>query len=85
MVKVTIKEGDSIDDALRNFNRKVQEQYGARWYKGRVGYYESPSALKRKKMKMKDIISKGFSGNLWLKIGQKERYKRNGPNNSAGK
>ena len=76
-VKVKVEDGDSIDLALRKLNRKVKSETDRRWHKRRYGYYEKPSALKRKSKKMKALAIQS-GGTLWLKIGLKEQFSRNG-------
>lgn len=82
-VKIDVTTGESIEVALRNFNKRVKSETDRRWYKRRFGYYEKPSILKRKAKKMKKLsIQSG--GILWLKIGLKEQFSRNG-NSAAGR
>ncbi len=78
-VKIEVNTGETIEVALRKFNKKVKNETDRRWYKRRFGYYEKPSILKRK---AKKIIQSG--GILWLKIGFKEQFSRNG-NSAAGR
>ena len=82
-VKIEVNVGETIEVALRKFNKKVKNETDRRWYKRRFGYYEKPSILKRKAKKMKKLsIQSG--GTLWLKIGFKEQFSRNG-NSAAGR
>lgn len=82
-VKVDVEDGEPIEVALRKLNKKLKHETGRRWYKRRFGYYEKPSILKRKAKKMKELSIKS-SGTLWLKIGFKEQFSKNG-NSAAGR
>lgn len=82
-VKVNVEAGEPIEVALRKLNKKVKHETDRRWHKRRFGYYEKPSILKRKAKKMKELsIQSG--GSLWLKIGLKEQFSKNG-NSAAGR
>ncbi|MES2820228.1 MAG: 30S ribosomal protein S21 [Pseudomonadota bacterium] len=82
-VRVTINEDESIDLALRKLSRKVKNEMDSRWHKRRFGYFEKPSVLKRKNQKMiKLAIQSGET--LWLKIGLREQFSRNG-HSAAGR
>ncbi len=82
-VTVNVEAGESIEVALRKLKKKVKHETDRRWYKRRFGYYENPYILKRKAIKMKEIsIQSG--GSLWLKIGLKEQFSKNG-NSAAGR
>jgi ribosomal protein S21 len=85
MTRVSVTEEDSIELALRKLRRKVNEKYAFRWYRPRRGYYEKPSTLRRKRKKMRGVVIRSESKRLWLKVGQKERFNRNGPDNSVGR
>ncbi|WP_254433804.1 hypothetical protein [Acinetobacter sp. Marseille-Q1618] len=75
-----IVEDNNIELALQQLHYKQYLLQATRWYKKRQGYYEKPAILKRKKLKMKRIVSQSqnwFSqcplyfqspANLWLKI-----------------
>lgn len=52
--RVTVEEGESIDRALMRL-RHLQSYEYKRWTKKRYGYFEKPSALRRKKRKMAEI------------------------------
>ncbi len=93
MTKVIVNDKQSIEQALQELKQKVYYEKSSRWYKRRYGYYEKPSILKRKRNKMKRIISKrhhkldymdkcqfGSRQNLWLKIELKEQFARYGQN-----
>lgn len=51
--KITIQDGEDISSALSRFKRQVDLTYRQEWHKRRLGYYEKPSILKRKKMMMR--------------------------------
>jgi ribosomal protein S21 len=76
-VTIKVEDGESIDLALRKLSKKVKSEMDRRWYKRRFGYYEKPSVLKRKNKKMKKLVIQS-GGALWLKIGLKEQFSRNG-------
>ena len=76
-VTIKIENGESIDLALRKLSKKVKSEMDRRWHKRRFGYYEKPSTLKRKRQKMKKLAIQS-GGTLWLKIGLKEQFSRNG-------
>lgn len=76
-VTVKIENDESIDFVLKKLSRKVKSEMDRRWYKRRYGYYEKPSTLKRKSKKMKKLTIQS-GGTLWLKIGLKEQFSRNG-------
>lgn len=82
-VSVTLEEGECIDRALRQLARKVENELGRRWHKRRYGYYEKPSVLKRKSRKMEKLAIQS-GGTLWLRIGLKAQFSRNG-NRAAGR
>jgi ribosomal protein S21 len=76
-VTVEIDDGESIDLALRKLSNKVKNEMDRRWNKRRFGYYEKPSTLKRKSKKMKKLTIQS-GGALWLKIGLREQFSKNG-------
>ncbi len=93
MPKVIINDEQSIEQALQELRKKVYYEKSSRWYKRRYGYYEKPSVLKRKRRKMKRIVSQrdqqfdyvneclfATRQNLWLKIGLQEQFARCGKN-----
>jgi len=50
MIKVVVREGESIEQALRRFNQKVYEA-GIMDELKRREYYEPPSELKKRRRK----------------------------------
>ncbi|WP_417312760.1 30S ribosomal protein S21 [Ectopseudomonas khazarica] len=74
-VTVDVTSADSLEVALARLNRKVGTELGRRWYKRRFGYFEKPSALRRKRKQM-DKLAIASGGGLWLKIGLKEQFCR---------
>ena len=82
-LQVSLREDESFEDLLDRFNNAVRKGYGRPWCKKRFGYYEKPSALKRKQNKM-DKLRRGNSS-LKLHIGLEELFSRTGPTNSADK
>lgn len=69
----------NLDHALNQLKQKIYRENSTRWYKRRYGYFEKPSELKRKRRKMKQIVSRS-QNNLWLKIDQQEQFSRTGKN-----
>ena len=82
-IRVALRENESLEDALRRFNKHVNYLNGRRWCKRRYGYYEKPSAIRRKQKKMHHLNQHGKI--LKLHIGQKELLARTGPTNAAGR
>lgn len=97
MTRVHVSDNDNISSAIFKLRRAVEAKFDSRWYKRRFGYFEKPSALERKRKKMKKLVTQssqtrrrlpGFEDTgcgLWLEIGQRERYNRSGPSNAAGR
>ena len=83
-IKVELRDDESIDSALKRFNKLVKNELSRPWCKRRYGYYEKPSELRRKRKKMAWLRS-GRRGNLLLHIGLNELYSRTGPKNAAGR
>lgn len=82
-VTVVVNEGESVEMVLRTLSRKVSSEMSRRWYKRRFGFHEKPSALKRKRSKMKALAIQS-GGRLWLKIGLEAQFSRTG-NTAAGR
>lgn len=82
-IQVSLREDESFEDLLDRFNNTVRKGYGRPWCKKRFGYYEKPSALKRKQKKM-DRLRHGDSS-LKLHIQLEEQFSRTGPTIAAGK
>ena len=90
-ITVYLQDDQDIDQALYLLNQKHYYLEATRWYKKRYGYFEKPSALKRKQKKMKQILSyRNHSlsltthiapqNTLWLKIGKELQFSRTGKN-----
>ncbi|MBE9577662.1 hypothetical protein IM751_00565 [Moraxella sp. K1630] len=81
---------ETLDNALSAFYQKVYCDKARRWYKKRLGCYEKPSVLKRKRQKMKRLLSQRQTRhsracdeslpNLWLKIELDKSLARTAPN-----
>ena len=94
-IEIKLGENEDIESAIRQFNHKVQRENGKRWYKRRYGYYEKPSALKRKRNKHLKMVRKSVATQIYicgrvvtglqLRIGTKKQHKRTGPTNAAGR
>lgn len=83
MVRVEIRDGEDFEHALDRFQQLVQSEFERPWTKRRYGYYEKPSALRRKQEKMRWLRA-GRSGHLWLRIALQAQFQRTGPTNAAG-
>ena len=79
--RVEVREGETIRDALHRLRRKVSQQFSRSWYKSRVGYYEKPSARKRRKQGTAAINSRSGPDlkPLKMKMGLVWLYKRKRP------
>lgn len=73
-VSLHVGEGEELNDALHRFRALVRQELGARWDRRRYGYYEKPSALKRKQRRREPPI----------RIGLTEQWARTGPTNAVG-
>ena len=93
--KVEVLDGESIERALHRLRVTQQYEY-KRWTKRRYGYFEKPSALRRKQRKMAKLWTQmdanavpaprqGAQHRLHLFIGLVELFARSGPSNQAGK
>ncbi|HEY0602102.1 MAG TPA: hypothetical protein VGD58_04280 [Herpetosiphonaceae bacterium] len=83
-LRVEARIGEDFTDTLDRFSHLVQHEYERPWTKRRYGYYEPPSALRRKRAKMRRLRS-GSTGNLWLHIDIADQLRRTGPTNAAGR
>lgn len=90
-ITVYLQDDQDIDQALYLLNQKHYHLQATRWYKKRYGYFEKPSALNRKRKKMKAILSyRNHSlsllthispkSTLWLKIEKEHQFARTGKN-----
>ena len=90
-ITVYLQDDQNIDQALLLLNQKHYYLQATRWYKKRYGYFEKPSVLKRKRKKMKQILSyRNHSlsltthiapkDTLWLKIEREQQFSRTGKN-----
>ena len=86
-VKVDVKD-NHLDLALKQLRNKQYILQSTRWYKKRQAYFERPAILKRKKSKMKLILSQQQNRfahcplyflrppSLWLKIDLAQQHQR---------
>jgi ribosomal protein S21 len=89
--RIEVEEGETIDRALWRLKVSLSYEYKC-WTKKRYGYYEKPSALRRKKEKMARLCQirwgprKGQNSRarMHLFIGLKALTARTGPINSVG-
>ncbi|MBZ0282961.1 MAG: 30S ribosomal protein S21 [Anaerolineae bacterium] len=81
VTRVAVRPTENFDSALRRFNRKVRHNTKRPWYKRRYGYYEKPSALKRKRRKMQ---RRNWRHNIYTRvicpIGLDKQFRRTGRN-----
>ncbi|MFW1857265.1 hypothetical protein [Acinetobacter defluvii] len=95
-VKVDVKD-NNLDLALEQLRNKQYILQATRWYKKRQAYFERPAILKRKKSKMKLILSQRQNRfahcplyflrplNLWLKIDLAQQYQRTSNSFAVGR
>lgn len=85
---VKVGDGQDIDQALREFRKRVQQEYGRPWCKRRYGYYESKGTLGRKRKKMKALRGGGPAffqpHSLKLHVWFRELFENTGPQMAAG-
>ncbi len=94
--KVTVEDGESIDQALRRLRHKNAYEF-KRWTKGRYGYFEKPSELRRKAAKMAEVWmlmqrsrqgsrlpDRDCTNSLHLYLSLDDLFARTGPTISAG-
>lgn len=82
-LRVEAHIGEDFADTLDRFSQRVQREYERPWTKRRYGYYEPPSALRRKRSKMRRLRCRS-SGGLRLRIDIATQLRRTGPTNAAG-
>lgn len=88
MTKILLDNTQNIEQALWQLHQKLYYNTATRWYKKRYGYYEKPSLLRRKKRKMKLLLSyrqnrlsrSNIKTTLWLKIEYSQQFSRTGKN-----
>ena len=83
-ITVEVRDGEDLTQALNRFRQLVHREYGRSWTKRRFGYYEKPSALRRKQQKMQKLRQR-TTANLWLRIDIEAQFRRTGPTNAAGR
>jgi ribosomal protein S21 len=74
---VEVREGQDLLDAIRKLNKQVREAHGRAWVKRRLGYFEKPTVLRRKRAKV-GRLNKG-SGVLKLGLNLNRLLARTGP------
>ena len=96
---MVVGDDQDIDQALSELRHLVDQEHGRPWYKRRYGYYEKPSALRRKVKKMRQLRGAG-PALFWPRGGKFPRsrasapaqrhldfpalFQRTGPTTSAG-
>lgn len=82
-VVIVLHEGESVEAALFRLRQASAREFSQPWYKKRLGYFEPPSALRRKRDKMRWL--RHIHSGLLLRIPPQVRWTRQGPNCSAGR
>jgi ribosomal protein S21 len=77
-VRVVVKEGESLQSALRKLSRGVDFHYRRSWYKKRIGYYEKGSIRRRRKKRLQEYNRKLWAGTLRMYMGLKALHRREG-------
>jgi ribosomal protein S21 len=86
MCTTQIHEDEPFEEAVRRFHMLVEAEYRRPWYKRRYGYYEKPSALKRKRRKMERHNKYNtLHTRVVCPIGLEEQFQRTGPVCTMGK
>jgi ribosomal protein S21 len=83
-VKVVVRDGEPITQALVRFRHSVRQALGRPWTKRRFGYFEKPSSLRRKRDRMRRRQLQA-AGTLKLHLGLAEQFRRTGPTNALGR
>ena len=85
VIKIVPHKGEDFERTIKRFNKAVRKEYDRAWHKRRYGYYEKPSVLRRKRMKIKwrnnmrfrrGVSSTRFYMNL------ETQWRREGPSNA---
>jgi ribosomal protein S21 len=74
-VSVQVRDGEDLAHALHRFRRLVHQDLATPWDRRRYGYYEKPSALRRKRRRREPPI----------KLGLEAQWARTGPTNAVGR
>ncbi|HTE18304.1 MAG TPA: 30S ribosomal protein S21 [Armatimonadota bacterium] len=94
---VVVREGEDLDSALTRFAGHCRRDQARPWTKRRYGYYESPSALRRKRKRWQEMKARARGRKIgrmggWKsypvsgsKIGLPAQFSRTGPTISVGK
>ena len=83
-MRIEVREGEDLTQALDRFTQLVQREYQRPWTKRRFGYFEQPSALRRKQRKMRKLQAH-TAGRLGLRIALDAQWRRTGLTNAAGR
>ncbi len=82
--RIEARADEDVSEMVARFNQRVRHEYQRPWTKRRYGYYEKPSALRRKRTKMRKLQTRG-AGRLYLSIDLETQFRRTGPTNAAGR
>ena len=83
-ITVEVRAGEDLRQALARFTQVADREFRRPWTKRRYGYYETPSALGRKRRKMRKLQAQ-TGGGLMLRIDLATQFRRTGPTNAAGR
>ncbi len=73
-LSVQVREDEDLEYALRRFQTHVDRELSIPWKRRRYGYYEKPSALRRKVLRRDPI-----------RLPLRDQWARTGPLNAAGR
>lgn len=79
--RVEVKEGEDIRVAIRKLQQLTCNKFSRSWYKSRIGYYEKPSVLRRRKklLRKRNLQILEWDGNtLKMRHSLTTIYKREG-------
>jgi ribosomal protein S21 len=69
--KVEIRDGETIQEALRRFRHAVRHVHRRQWYKTRPGSYDKPSYRRRRKevLRRRNMRRNGLPGYVTVYVG----------------
>jgi ribosomal protein S21 len=85
VIKVVPLEGEDFERTIKRFNKAVRKEYDRAWHKRRYGYYEKPSVLRRKRMKIKwrnNIRFRHGAPSTQFYMDLELQWRREGPSNA---
>jgi ribosomal protein S21 len=81
-VRIVVREDGTLEAALRRLDHVMYREVARRWHHRRYGYHEKPSALRRKRRKMRALGRRRWPP--VLRIDLPAMLARTGPTNAAG-